>query len=578
MLPAQIDSRGECIAHIDPEGWHRASTLAQQKLHEIIECVSVGADLDWWLSSPPSRNPFISPLYCHLRVICYFAEVCQRGSLNRVSEIIVDSPALQGILEQLLQKHEYNGIVVICKNEFRPTQVLRSLLRNIAAHGLRYLILGFPRFSVSSISRVGVLVDTFILKGWLGGDRYYGGSISHLSDTDRDTVWQVPEFLSSSPSELKSQQRLLRNAKDNYLFKEAVLTLSDYLFAFRKALSQPKVPKLMTVNCCELPVHSLIKEEMARRNGFDQTVRGWLNYRFFKRLHKLGAKPWRIIDWFENQSIDKGWHKGVNEFFPDSHSVGYQAFSDVPSYFCMFPTEAERLANVLPTELAVLGDGYAQSRQRYCPKLRVVAAPAFRFGHLWRDRGVMLSHRRTVLVCLPIDATVAIELLQCVLKLSPQFWQSLSLELRIRPHPASPLSSLGLPVDTVSYLESLIDARPFIDAIDNSRIFVGTMSSTCLEALVRHVPVVVFQVVGSDFNTIPSDAPGSMFAFFSSSFVLEDLLRHFSKDAQHIAESVSQDIDELKVRYFSPVNQQGVMNFFGCKPSLSAPSKVEQTA
>lgn len=563
MLPAQIDSREEQIARFDPDGWQRASVLAQQKLHEIIECVSVGAGLDWWLSSPPSRNPFISPLYHHLKVICYFSEVWRRGGENGLREIIVDSPALQQILEHLSAKEVGKGVLVICKDKFRHTKVLLSLLSNMAGHVLRYLILGFPRFNASSAPRIGVLVDTFILKGWMDGDRYYGGSIGRLSDAEHDTVWQVPEFLSSSPNELRAQHRLLRDSKNNYLFKQAVLSLSDYFFAFRRALSQPRVPALLTANCCGLPVHTLIEEELARRNGFDQTVRGWLNYRFFKRLPTLGVKPRRIIDWFENQSIDKGWHKGVNEFFPDSHSIGYQGFADIPSYFCVFPTEAERLADVLPTELAVMGDGYTASRRRYCPELRVVTAPAFRFGHLWRDRGAALSRRKSVLVCLPIDTAVATELLQCILGIPPQYWQSLGLELRIRPHPACPLSFLRLPKETISRLDCLIDAKPIIDAIDNSRIFVGTMSSTCLEALVRNVPVIIFQVAGSDFNTIPPDAPGSMVAYCSNGIVLENLVRCFSKDAQGRADSVSVEIDALKARYFFPADETSIIKFFG---------------
>lgn len=563
MLPAQIDSRDEYIARIDPDGWHTASDLAQQKLHEIIERVSVGAGLDWWLSSPPSRNPFISPLYHHLKVICYFSEVWRQGSENGLREIIVDSPALQQILEHLIAKEGGKGVLVICKDKFRHTKALLSLLSNMAGHVMRYLVLGFPRFNVSSAPRIGVLVDTFILKGWMGGDRYYGGSIGRLSDAEHGTVWQVPEFLSSSPNELRAQRRLLLDSKKNYLFKQAVLSLPDYFFAFRRALSRPRVPALLEANCCGLPVHTLIEEEMARRNGFDQTVRGWLNYRFFKQLHSLEIKPRRIIDWFENQSIDKGWHKGVNEFFPYSQSVGYQAFPDMPSYHCMFPTEAERLADVLPTELAVMGDGYVASRRRYCPELRVVTAPAFRFGHLWRNRGVALSGRKLVLVCLPIDTAIATELLECILGIPPQYWQSLGLELRIRPHPACPLRFLRLPKETISHLESLIEAKPIIDAIDNSRIFVGTMSSTCLEALVRNVPVIIFQVVGSDFNTIPSDAPGSMVAYFSNGSALENLVRCFSKEAQDRANSASVEIAAFKAKYFFPVNEANIIKFFG---------------
>jgi hypothetical protein len=83
-----------------------------------------------------------------------------------------------------------------------------------------------------------------------------------------------------------------------------------------------------------------------------------------------------------------------------------------------------------------------------------------------------------------------------------------------------------------------------------------------LEALVRNVPVIIFQVAGGDFNTIPSDAPGSMVALFSSGGELEGLIRQFALGAQSIASSTSKDIDSLRARYFLPSDERAVTQFF----------------
>lgn len=565
MLPAEIDTRKQWIAIYDSDGWKQASTAAEHQLNQIIDSVSVGAGLDWWLSSPASRNPFISPLYHHLCVICYVDKLCRQNRGAGRHKIIVDSAALQHVIKKLLQYHGCNETVVIYENANHAAGKQLSLLRNILGHIVRYVILGFTRLSKSDYAKISVLVDTFVLKGWRGGDRYYGSSIRDISDIIQDKIWQVPEFLSSSWRELWEQRQLLLISRERYLFKESVLTPFDYYFAFRKALTRPNIPALMTASCCGQGISTLIEEELANHNGFDQTVRGWLNYRFFGRLHALGIEPKRIIDWFENQSIDKGWHKGVNEFFPTSSSIGYQAFPDLPGYFCMFPTKTEQSAKVLPPELAVMGNGYIQSRGRYLSTLPIVTAPAFRFRHLWRDRGAELSGRRMALICLPIDGAIAISLLRCVLSLPHGLWELLGLEPRIRPHPACPIHALDLPVEDISYFEERINSGELIDAIDNSRILIGTMSSTCLEALVRYVPVMVYQGDGNNFNPIPSEAPKSMVAYFSNAAELEGVLSRFIRETQIISEVVTADIDVIRSRYFSPVVDSGVMSFFGSK-------------
>ena len=47
----------------------------------------------------------------------------------------------------------------------------------------------------------------------------------------------------------------------------------------------------------------------------------WQNYLFFKNLKLKNISLKKTINWFENQSLDKGWNFGVQTFSPKLYAM-----------------------------------------------------------------------------------------------------------------------------------------------------------------------------------------------------------------------------------------------------------------
>ena len=95
------------------------------------------------------------------------------------------------------------------------------------------------------------------------------------------------------------------------------------------------------------------------------------------------------INWFENQGMDKGWNRGLHDFFPEAIKKGYLGMIISKHYLPMFPTIAEAKANVLPDTLLVVGTGFKEQMKEFYPGLSVKTAPAFRFQGVY---GTFLKH------------------------------------------------------------------------------------------------------------------------------------------------------------------------------------------
>ena len=125
---------------------------------------------------------------------------------------------------------------------------------------------------------------------------------------------------------------------------------------------------------------SLIKADLKRNHGFRCAIRGLINYRFARTLALRGLPIRRVIDWFENHPMDRGWNYGFNQYFPDADRWGYTGF--FPAGQSYRPTQQESAANILPAKHLVIGEGFVADLCEFNKKLEVETAPAFRYQNL----------------------------------------------------------------------------------------------------------------------------------------------------------------------------------------------------
>ncbi len=104
-----------------------------------------------------------------------------------------------------------------------------------------------------------------------------------------------------------------------------------------------------------------------------------INYRFAKNLSKEPIKLKKTVDWFENQTVDKGWNFGFRSYFPKILTQGYQGYMFYGQYLNALPSKEEEKAKVIPSEIITISKKYFKVKKEFFPKLKIKEGPSFYF-------------------------------------------------------------------------------------------------------------------------------------------------------------------------------------------------------
>ena len=156
-------------------------------------------------------------------------------------------------------------------------------------------------------------------------------------------------------------------AKRNVILKENYLKFVDYIYAWCYILRAKKFLQ-KKIFWDDFEVTELLLKEYQLHGLFYTSQLALLHYRFVQRLKESGLKIHGVINFFENQIQDKGFNRGISDYFGNIHHVGYEGYSPVsPLYLSCFPTSLELRSRVIPPKIAICGDGYVNSVFRYLP-------------------------------------------------------------------------------------------------------------------------------------------------------------------------------------------------------------------
>jgi len=568
MKPAQPESglsldlrwRGR----IGREHTQQFNRLALKIQPEFIHCISKLSrpflnNLDWWTENVSSRNTFTSPLFYRVCSLLYLRQLFASG--KAVDQIVIDSKAQEHLIKLLLQKYSIDCRVVVT---ISWSSRLREFLMPFAV-GIKYVLLWlFVRLlwhkkRPSPIDRL-TLIDTFVFSGFEHKDRYYPGLWEALSDKERAKLWFVPTFYGYSVTAVAKAIRLLASSERQWLFREQFIQVSDLVYAL---LHKQRAKKLQIGKCKfrEFDIEGLVKEELDSYSEFGAAVIGLLNQRFFMRLKKENISLRLVIDWSENQVVDKGWNAGVRTYFPETKSIGYQGYAVTPHYLVMYPTEAEFSAAVLPQTIAVIGGGFVESRKQYCPQQEMIVGPAFRFSKIYSFKPAPKGDEHTILVALPKDLDEAAD----IIRLLPESLLSKKeLCWMIKPHPAQNLAALQRMVK--GFPQALWLHENSIDQLlSRATLVITSASSVGMEAIACGIPVII--VAGSQgliHNPIPQAIPQEIWRLcYNSAEICEAITQRLAAQSAEDHRRLEQIGAMMRAAYFEPVTPEGIRAFLG---------------
>lgn len=518
-------------------------------------------NMDVIVSSPASRNTFASPLFHYCCCLALLQELVLKN--EPITEIISDSKAFKKIVENYVASRGLNVRVTLPRLPIR--QRLKKIIRPVCsffATPFRQLLLFIIAkktlaFQKPFVPETLTLIDTFILPGYTD---YYPGLLDALSEEERQSVYFVPLIAGYRPRQYLSVVKQLRRSSRNFVLKEDYLRLRDYLYAWGHFF-RIRVLKVGTCIFQGIDISSLVREEMNSCRGFDSSFQSLLNYCFAKRLKKAGIQLKLVIDWFENQIVDRGWNTGFRCFFPETAMKGYQGFVPTSHYLCMYPTEEEMENAVIPKEVVVIGKGLVESARKFCANLDVTVAPAFRFQRLWQKRRYSPnSNAYTILVALPILMDESVRILTLLAYVTRELNQN--VRLWIKPHPTTPPSQIKMAFSSKWPEQFEVISGDFNDCLEESDLLISGTSSACLETIAKGIPVVVVgNRTGLTHNPIPEAITGDIWQLCYTQDEVAKAIQFYQNRSPEQVKEHEEVGRRVRKEYFEPVTREGVRRF-----------------
>ena len=553
--------------------FNRIAIDIQKPFIELIDSVSRQhtKNIDWWVSSAASRNIFASPLFHYCCCLTLLQELIREK--EPVSEIITDSKAFKQIIEDYLAKQGVNARVTLARLPVK--QRLKELVRPIYVtfglplqHFLLFIIARQTRSLCKPLtSEPLTLIDTIVLPGYIEKDRYYPGVLEPLSEKEKEKVWFVPHLHGFRPWQYLQVVKRLRKSERNFLLKDDFLKFGDYwclwrhLFRIRKLQIKPSFSR-------EVDISPLVCEELTGFLGIGSSYVPLLNFCFVKRLKQAGVNLRLVIDWFENQDIDKGWNSGFRRFFPDTKTKGYQGFIVSTHYLCMYPTEEEKRSAVIPHEIMVIGKRLEYSTRKFCFDLQVMTAPAFRFRHVWQERNYSpVANGYTILVALPIVVSEAVNILRLLVPAANEmaddtyFW--------IKLHPTASQSQIKRAFGSGWPEQFEFVGGDFSKCVEKSNLLISSASSVCMETLVKGIPVIVVgNRHGLTHNPIPEAITEDIWRMCYSLEEIKRAIQFYQNCSPEKIKEYEEFGKRIRKEYFEPVTEEGVMRFLNLDESV----------
>jgi hypothetical protein len=458
--------------------------------------------LAWALHPLVSRNPYHSDIFIHIcQIILAKKNIDDSGT--SVRKIVTATLDQKTIINQYAKQ----------KNIDCQVSASGSKLKSIFKWHAKYTIFKRIIFYLLSKNRIrtnllrstskAILLDTFILQNSLKAgkyiDRYYSGILNHLNVDQTKKLFWVPTISGHFSS--KQLHNLWKNSSEQIVYKHDFLEPRDYYIALKMLLSTSFINneeyRIRGMDITDM-IRTAYKQGKITVSAFD----GLLNYLFIKRMKSENVDLHLVIDWNENQPIDKGFIKGVKTYYPDITTKGYQGYIISPDYNVYIqPTDYEVDAGLIPDEICVVGDGLQGQVTQYSKKIDVSTAPAFRFNNVY-NRYNRQDYQKTIMLALPIGFRESYDIVNLVSRAIKA--EHKNMRIQIKPHPVLKIDKLIKKLGRVWRKEFMVVVGDFNLLVSGVDLLIGSTSTTLLETISRGIPVIV---VGSQNGLTQNPIP-----------------------------------------------------------------------
>jgi len=419
---------------------------------------------------------------------------------DKISLIIVDNVFIKDIVYSLLSKFSRSIPVKVSQKYSQASLIVLGFAKFLRLFHWMVVNWLWPRLTRVYRKHPGkkiVFVDNFVLPSSFnkqGGfvERYYTGYDAYLDADQCQNIYYAPTLFGfkSLRQYIQMSNRSMKSCH-NFLFQESWLKLSDYLFAARLTVTLPlkirKIPLLLECDFSQL----LLFE--ARKDMFSPSLAmAVCKFRFIKNLRAAGVEVYQVVDWHENQAVDKALNLGFHQYYPGVVVRGYQGYVSPAYETHKIPQPFEFRQSVLPNQLFIISKIQKRIVLDECPDLNVKMASAFRFSYLYDiDRSkVSKTANLSILIALPMDIDESIGILNSCIHLKSALDKEVNI--LVKHHPGYGSKEFARQVPEFLNDDFLPVDSSMSDLLSSVSMLISSASSTCAEAASLGIPVAIY--------------------------------------------------------------------------------------
>lgn len=541
-----------------------------------------GNSIDWWVGSVASRDIYSSNLFQY----CCYLEVLKRLLIQgdqKPALVFVESVGLAKTMKRWAAINNIGVDMLHCGWMWPPcikhysriffiwagfiiTQVVRSSAALIS--GRRY---GMKNFR----ERSSTVVDTFVHDQCLDDtgnfrDRYYP-YLYEFFEKHGVHVIVHPVLFGFSWWNYFSVYNRMRRSKTCFILQEDFLQLSDYLYAFGYPV-RAFMTKITSIPFLDNEMSDILNEEN-RTQIYTSALQAILIYRLFLRLGEAGMRFRVIIDWYENQNIDKALIAGARRAFPATKVLGSQMFIQSPNSLNLFPSQSEVDAKITPDILLETSQYQCARAQMFTKDIPAIPAAALRNAYFFEDCCGMAcgpsQQGNAILVLMPSVIGEAIELLHVLKDGLNQMPEDVHILLKGHPdYDSKELIDLFGKGNWPSRFK--LFQEELVCALSSATVVISSNTSSMVEAAAKGIPVVVVgRQSALNHNMLSNLNMDIMTECFSTGEVVDAVTKYLNM-ALSEPDRYKQIGSAIRDIFFTPVCEKTMLPFLAIEGESNA--------
>ena len=494
-----------------------------------------------------SRDIMHGSFFHSISILIFLDEILKKKKINN---LFLDNKVLIKIIKKkyphlnLIYKNTSDEIGVIKKFFILLSYILKLMISKDTSR----------RLQLKKLDNIK-LFETFLIDNMFSDDKNfeerYTLNLKHNFDKNDNIIFFSNFLLNKN---INKKIFLAKKKLKNIILISDYFNIIDYLSLITKSFFINNKTELFFKR---YDLKDLVDYHF-KKDNFDLSLfMANANYLFFKKLKQDKVNLSLVIDWYENQKIDKGFNLGKNTFFPKVKSKGYVGFvNDFSTLFHYTPSYLEEKNKLLPNEILVTGKKIKPYFRRFNDNLKVKVVPAMRnldFYKKKKSHNYKKNYQTNVLIVLSSDNNEMRHILNILENLDKSIFKS--FKLKIKPHVMTDLIELRKRKNN----KIIISFDKLPNLLESSKYIILGRTTDRFDALFKRKKI---SIIGMNNGlTINPLNIGSFKKYFNICYSSKDYEKFLKETLSYEKNIKKLDVKKNMSNFFQNFNKHNFNNF-----------------